>query len=148
MSRRVQAGLVGTVVLVVAGMVIAGRFSPENRVKGIVKRQLGLFNSGELDAAYATLTSEAQQACPEAAMQSRIPGDIGLPGSEIGLKGMQVRIEGDRAYVTGWVTVGGRLAFQVADSDPLVYVKQGSTWFLDLNTRVRAACTSADVGAL
>jgi len=146
LSRRVQVGLAGIVILVVAGMVIIGRLSPENKVKGVVNHQLDLFNSGERDAVYATLTSGARQACPQATVQSRASGNIGLPGSEIELKGMQVRIEGGRAYVTGWVAVGGKLIFHVDDSDPLVYVNQRGVWLLDLNNRARAACASSSLG--
>lgn len=136
----------GFAVLVVLAIVMAGRFSEANKVKSAVKHQLELWNAGEIDALYATFTSAGQQICPIDAVKKLVTSPPADTGTQVAVNSMGIRIQGDHAYLTGFVTVGGRLAGQIDDSNPAVYLKTDDGWKLDSMERAKNLCGSASGG--
>jgi len=146
MNRRVEFLLGGFAVLVVMALVLLGRTSEASKVKDEVSRQSALWNSGDVDGLFATLTASAQQTCPLDVLQSLSARAPLGSGGEVALKNVDVRVQGGRAFVTGFVTVGGRLVWRIDDTDPAVYVKTGNDWMFDSMEKASAACRIA--GAL
>lgn len=143
MNRRIEFLLGGFAVLVLGALLILGRTSEATKVKAEVNHQLDLWNTGDVDGLYATLTTDAQKICPLDLLESLASR---YPVGEVALKNMNVRIQGGRAFVTGSVTVGGRLVWRIDDTDPAIYVKTDSGWKFDSMIKASTACQTA--GAL
>ena len=133
----------GFAALIVMALVVLGRPSEASKVKDEVNHQVDLWNAGDIDGLFATLTVNAQQACPLELLKSLASSVSPGPGTEVALKNMDVRVQGARAFVTGFVTVGGRLAGRIDDTDPAVYVKTDAGWRFDSMARVSSACQAA-----
>ena len=146
MNRRVEFLLGGFAILVVLALIALGRTSDASRVMSVVDEQSAMWNAGNIDGLYATMTADARQVCSLELLTSLASRTSGGPGGEVALKNVNVRIEGGRAFVTGFVTVGGRLVWRIDDTDPAVYASTASGWKFDSMTKVSTACAMA--GAL
>jgi len=102
-----------------------------------------MWNAGNVDDLYATMTANAQKVCSLEMLTSLASRASGVPGSEVALKNVDVRIQGARAFVTGFITVGGQLVGQIDAADPVVYVKTEAGWKFDSLARATDLCRSA-----
>jgi hypothetical protein len=143
LNRRIEFLLGGFAVLVVMALLVLGRTSEASKVKAVVNDQSAMWNTGDVDSLYATMTTNAQQACPLEMLRSLASRVSVGPGTEVALKNINVRVQGGRAFVTGFVTVGGRLAGQIDGTDPAVYVKTETGWKFDSMEKVTGLCATA-----
>lgn len=133
----------GFAVLVVMALLVLARTSEASKVKAVVNDQSAMWNAGNIDGLYATMTASAQQACPLATLKSLASRGS---GGEVALKNMNVRVQGARAFVTGFITVGGGLVGRIDDTDPAVYVKTDAGWKFDSMEQVTRICAAAAIG--
>ena len=61
MNRRVEFLLGGFAILVVLALIALGRTSDASRVMSVVDEQSAMWNAGNIDGLYATMTADARQ---------------------------------------------------------------------------------------
>lgn len=140
MDRKLSWALGAAAVVVLASVFLLGRSSPESAVIETIDAQVAMINARDVDGLWAQMTPRARSACSrDAAAAASATFPEGATGTAA-LENAAVVIEGDRATVTGALTVDGTLAWMVMPDQPLTLVRSGDRWLLDDGPLLRMAC--------
>jgi hypothetical protein len=130
-GRRRRPPVVPILVLLalIGGLVllVVARSSPKEQIRRLIDRQIKMAVAGRYGQLHATLTPRAKAACGNAhdfaAELQNIAGTDPDFWHLIDIRGLQIRVDGNRALVTYRITYNGRLVEQATLRDPDVYIR-------------------------
>jgi len=121
--------LVGTVALGVGALVLTvvprSPSSPADEVRGLVQRQIDMWNRSDFAALYQTLSPAVRRGC-EYSVALGIATATRTYSGEISSQNLEVRVVGSTASVPGSLLIAGEGTHRISADDPAVYQRIGS----------------------